>query len=602
MKTVFRILAVLLAGGSCLSALATVTATLDKDQVAPGETVQLLLQSDDAGGQPDIAPLRQDFDVLGSSRGSSLQIINGHSSSQIQVNLVLAPKHAGTIRIPPLQWGSEQSPALELTVSSNGGGNGSSSAQGAAAQTGSDSVFLTATLDQKQPYVQQPVVLTVQLHAAVAIDQASLELTGNSDVLVKQIGKDTQSGESRNGRNYQVIERRYLLIPQRSGRITLNGPVLDAQVQDGSSGIPDLDALLRRALGGNPLGAQLGMARPLHLAGNAVELNVLPRPAAATGATWLPAQQLTLEETWRADNAPVHVGDPVTRHLHLAAVGLTGAQLPDLGTLMSVPDGIKIYPDQAKVDDNTGGATVSGSRDQDIAFIASRPGHYVLPAVQLAWWDTKDKVQREARLPAHTLDILPAAGASAAAGAAPAPATAAENQPSRTPSADAQAAAPAAAATGIRQSAWQWASAALALLWLGTALAWWASHRRAATAATAKPSSRTRTAAPAASMKPATGGALASLQRACRDNDAQAARRYVLEWAAGFWPDAPPRGLNAVAQRLADSRFIEPLRELDRACYTGSAWQGDALAQAFAAVPRPAPSGKAGSVLPDLYS
>ena len=596
MKTIFRLLVALLASATCLSALAAVTATLDKDQVALGETVQLLLQSDDAGGQPDIAPLRQDFDVLGSSRGSSLQIINGHSSSQTQVNLVLAPKHAGTIRIPPLQWGTEQSQALELTVGGNGGSVGSGG-QDATAQAGSDTVFLTATLDQKQPYVQQPVVLTVQLHVAAAIDQASLDLAGSSDVLVKQIGKDTQSGESRNGRNYQVIERRYLLIPQRSGRIRLNGPVLDAQVQGGGSGIPDLDALLRHAFGGNPLGAQLGMAHPIHLTGKSVELNVLPRPAAATGANWLPAQQLTLEETWHADDAAVHVGDPVTRHLHLAAVGLTGTQLPDLGTLISVPDGIKMYPDQAKVNDNTGGATISGSRDQDIAFIASRPGHYVLPAVQLAWWDTKDKVQREARLPARTLDVLPAAGASVAV-VPPAPATG--NQSSPTASGNAQAVAPAAAPASVPQSVWPWVSAALALLWLSTVLAWWVAHRRAATPATAKPSSKTVN--PPAPAKLAAGSALAALQRACRDNDAQAARRHVLEWAAGFWHDSPPRGLNAVAQRLADSRFTEPLRELDRACYMGSAWQGDALAQAFATMPKPAASEKPRAVIPDLYS
>lgn len=605
MKTVFRLLVALLAGATCLSALAAVTATLDRDQVALGETVQLLLQSDaNPGGQPDVAPLRQDFDVLGSSRGSSLQIINGHSSSQTQVNLLLAPKHAGTIRIPPLQWGTEQSPALELTVSGNGsnGGNGSSSDQDATAQAGSASVFLTATLDQKQPYVQQPVVLTVRLHAAVTIDQASLDLAGSSDVLIKQIGKDTQSGESRNGRNYQVIERKYLLIPQRSGRISLKGPVLDAQVQGGGSGIPDLDALLRHAFGGNPLGAQLGMAHPVHLTGDPVELNVLPRPAAATGANWLPAQQLTLEETWRSDNAPVHVGDPVTRHLHLAAVGLTGAQLPELGALMSVPDGIKMYPDQAKVNEDTSGGTITGSRDQDIAFIANRPGHYVLPAVQLAWWDTKDKVQREARLPARALDILPAAGASAAA-VPPAPATG--NQPSPSAPGNAQAVTPAPAPKSIPVSLWQWVSAALALLWLGTVLAWWASHRRtakarSATPPTAQPSPKTVTQRAPARL--AAGSALSALQRACRDNDAQAARRHVLEWASGFWPDSPPRGLNAVAERLADSRFSEPLRELDRACYMGSAWQGDALAQAFAAAPKAAASARAGKVIPDLYT
>ena len=40
------------------------------------------------------------------------------------------------------------------------------------------------------------------------------------------------------------------------------------------------------------------------------------------------------------------------------------------GSLVSVPDGIKTYPDQSSVNDAIQGDTVLGSRDQDIALIA----------------------------------------------------------------------------------------------------------------------------------------------------------------------------------------------------------------------------------------
>jgi hypothetical protein len=112
----------------------------------------------------------------------------------------------------------------------------------------------------------------------------------------------------------------------------------------------------------------------------------------------------------------------------------------------------------------------------------------------------------------------------------------------------------------------------------------------------AKPSEKSR------SVQLPAGSALSALQRACRDNDASAVRRHLLKWAADFWPDAPPRGLNAVAARLADARFVEPLRELDRACYTGSMWKGDALAHAFAAAPKQASMEKTRTEIPDLYT
>jgi len=94
---------------------------------------------------------------------------------------------------------------------------------------------------------------------------------------------------------------------------------------------------------------------------------------------------------------------------------------------------------------------------------------------------------------------------------------------------------------------------------------------------------------------------LSELQRACRDNNAQAARQALIHWAAGFWPESPPRGLQAIAQRLADPRFTDVLQQLDRACYTGATWQGQTLAQAFAQPPRQTRADKLTSVIPNLY-
>ncbi len=592
-KTIHRLVVALLAGVLSLPALAAVTASLDRTHVALGDTVRLLVQTDaSTDKQPDIGPLQQDFDVLGSSHGSSTQIVNGHMSSQTQVTLFLSPKHEGTIRIPPLSWGAEQSAALELIV----GGGTNAPAQGGAGPADAAPVSMTATLDQNHPYVQSSVVLTLRLYVGVPLSQASLDMPGSADVLVKQLGEDTQTTESRNGRSYQVVERKYLLIPQRSGQISLKGPTLDAQVQDAN--VPDINAFFGNAFGSMPLGRMMGTTRPLRLSASTIELNVQPRPAAATGADWLPAQKVTLEETWRPDNTSVHVGEPLTRHLHLTALGLTGAQLPDLSKLMTVPDGLNPYPDQAKTDDSVRSGTLLGSRDQDIALIASQPGHYELPALKVAWWDTVANVQREATLPARTLDVLPAVGGQVAS--IP---PVANNPAAALPTLDAPGNAlhlnvPPGSMT-THASVWPWVSAVFALLWLGTGFAWWRARNTRAFIASAPATPSPASADRAAGLP--TGKALSELQRACRDNDAQTARQAVLVWAASFWPDSPPRGLQAIAQRLADPRFTEPLQQLDRACYTAAPWQGDSLAQAFAQPPKQTATEKAKPVIPNLY-
>lgn len=556
-----RIFAMLFASSLTLPAFAAMTATVNSTVIPSGETIQLRLQRDgSADTQPDLNPLKKDFDILGSGSGTNVEIINGHISSKEQMTVLLSPRHSGKIQIPALQWGGEQSAPIELDV---GAAPGDKQPQSA------DHVFLTTSLAQKQPYVQAAVVLTVRLYADQPLYQATLDFPASSDVIVKQLGKDNVSNETRNGRNYQVIERKYLLFAQKSGQISLGGPVLDAEIADGSDPFGDVF---------KSLGAMMGQTRPLHLNAKTIEMQVLPRPANIN--PWLPAQKVTLEETWGQDKTTVHAGEPLSRHLHIAALGLTGEQLPDPNTLISLPDGIKAYPDQAGIADSPEGNTVMGSRDQNIALIATRAGHYVLPAVKLIWWDTVSNARRKAMLPEETLDILPAPN-----GATPAPHEAQPIARLKAPELPGKAASP-----------WQWFSLVLGLLWLATLLVWWYSRRRNVVPVKQadKQQDKQQQAIPA-------GSAFKAFQQACRANDPHAARRHLLAWASAIWRDDPPLGLNELSRRLQDERVNHALRQLDRACYTGKAWLGADLALSISEKPVQTAESKSSPALPELY-
>jgi len=595
MKPHFRIAAVLLYGLS-LSAAADFSATLDRDQVAPGETVTLTLQRDShGGGDPDLDPLKKDFDVLDRSSGSSIQIVNGSMSSQRQLRLTLAPKHAGKIQVPPLSWDGEQSQPLELTVADSGaasqGGGAGAGTDSAAAGQGSSHVFLTSSLDQAQPYVQGAVLLTVLLHTDEPLIQAGLEFSGNGDILEQPIGKDRQSSETRNGRPYQVIERQYLLQPQRSGQLSLDGPTLEAQVADASMQSPFGADPFGHAFGGSPFAGMMQATRPLRLHGDAIKLNVRPRPATATGPDWLPAQQVTLEEAWRPDSGSIHAGEPLTLHLRLVATGLSAAQLPDLSAELSLPDGIKAYPDQAKLDTSLQSDQIVGSREQDIALIAARPGQYRIPALHLSWWDTRQETQREVVLPERSLDVAPAAAGAGAATSAPPPVALAP----AAPQADAAVAGPVQAAPAAARSLpWPWISLVLGLLWLGTVAIWWRQRRAAAKAPAPNRVAAARTA-------PDAGPAKAAFRQACLDDDPHAARRNLLAWAAATWPQHAPAGLNALAEQLHEPALTALLQQLDRACYSGGAWHGAELARVLSALPAAAKSVGKPAQLAELY-
>ncbi|ADE11081.1 BatD family protein [Sideroxydans lithotrophicus] len=565
MKNTILTLMTLTTLGLSLPASAEIGASLDRNQVGPGETVQLTLQHNgQTDSQPDLSPLKQDFEIVGRSSGSSIQIVNGKMNAQTQLNLVLLPKHQGKLHIPALQWDGDSSPFLPLEVSSSAASGRSGNAAAGNAPTGNAAhVFLTAAAEQKQPYVQAAVPMTVRIYTDQPLYQASLDLQSGNDVLVQQLGQDKQTSETRNGRSYQVIERRYLLFPQRSGSVRLDGAVLNAQVQDNSGNDNDP---FGNIFGRNPFAGMMNTTRPIRIQSEPVVLNVRPRPAGAGGHDWLPAQHVTLEESWQPDNGSIRAGDPVTLHLHLAADGLIAAQLPDLSRILKLPNGLRAYPDQPKLNNDAHGISIIGTRDQDIAIIANTAGRYEIPALHLFWWDTGKNVQQEIELPARTLDVLPSAGGIAVGTTPPG-----QDSISAGPPAAPSVAQPMGiAGTDYR---WAWISLVFALLWLGTLGAWWLSSRRKARQPAHLNTQATTPSASASDL----GEARKAFRQACRDNDAQAARRHLLAWAHASWPQDPPRGLKALADRLDDAALKPLLKQLDRACYANGIWQGDAL-------------------------
>lgn len=562
MSTFHRILVGVLICSTSFAAKAGITSTLDRDHVGVGDVVELTLERDhSSSGQPDLSPLKKDFDVIGTTSGTSIQIINGQISEHADLKLSLSPKHAGDLQIPPLTWGGETSVALNLSVDVGSIGRQSGTA---AISHSSSHAFITSTLDQKQPYVQGAALLTVQVHTDQALSQASLDFSGTDDVSVQQIGRDRQSSEVRGGHPFDVVQRQYLLLPQKSGEISLDGPVLDAQVaeNDASSPFGD-DPFFGKVFGGIE-----NSMRPLRIHAEPIKLSVRPRPAGYVDSQWLPAKEITLTETWQPEHQNLHADEPLTLHLGLRAVGLTAAQLPDLSSQLSVPDGMKAYPDQAKLETDIQSGAVVGTREQDIALIAGRAGHYRIPALRLSWWDITQGVRREEVLPERIVDVLPAADSSSTV--APISPSSSTRQFSQ---ADSETRQP--PAVGLKARAWSrhyglW----LGLLSLGAIAFWWSTSKGTATLheVDGKADSPKRGLDKVAQK---------AFIQACQDNDPNAARKSLLAWAKSVWGTHAPIGLSGFAERLDDKQLADLLSRLDRACYTGGAWQGDQLARAL---------------------
>lgn len=328
--------------------------------------------------EPDFSVLEKDFTIISQGLSQSVEIINGNYREQQSWNTVLLPKREGTLVIPPVSFGTEQSNAVTLTVSP----------ATPRSQADLGDLFLeTEITPEGDGYVQQQHIFTVRIYfRGWLIDgQLSDPQLDNQDVVVQSLGEPRRYSTVRNGERYQVYERRHALFPQASGELRIGETTFSGR--------------LRLPVGGNRLKS---VSTP------AISREVKPVPAEFTGDVWLPAESLTLSEVWPTDALVFEQGVPITRTINIEALGLTAAQLPVLQIEGS--DAVRVYPDQPRSADQVGEKGVTGTRSIGLALVPQSAGEVSLPPVDIVWWDTTTDRQRTARLEGRTLTVLPTAG------------------------------------------------------------------------------------------------------------------------------------------------------------------------------------------------
>ncbi|MEJ2032287.1 MAG: BatD family protein [Deltaproteobacteria bacterium] len=535
-----------------------VEAWLDRNQVSLGETVQLTIQAEGRlSGDLDTSPLERDFHVLGTSSGSSINIVNGSMRSSKTWQISLAPKRQGTLTVPSLKIGGQHTKPLSLTVAASPSPQASSGAD----------VFIETEVAPQDPYERQEVLYQIRLFHAVQLAKGSLTAPQPNNTVVQQVGKDRTYDTTVSGRHYEVIERTYALFPQQAGKLTVAPPVFDGQVIVRSHGGNSFDPFF----GHDPMG-MFTTTRSVRITGRSATFTVRPRPAGSNGSTWLPADSVALSEKWRPEQDTVRVGDAVTRTVTIAATGQNGAALPELAP--AGVDGFKVYPDKSEVKSESQNGTICGTSRQKVAFIPVKPGTFTLPAVNLTWWDVKEKRQREASLPARTITVLPGGGQFAAA--APPPAKP-QQEPQKTEPPVVKAKSlpvPVVQPAAARQFPWPLIALGLGAGWLFTLLLWARTHRRSRQKKTTPP------AQPAPSAATPVGDPRKEFLAACKSGDARRARHSLLQWAAQFWPNDPPKGLSDLAARMEGEQAAREIAELDRFLFGSQPdpWDGHKLA------------------------
>lgn len=523
----------------CQASASALVARVDRTQLSLDETVELTLETGDitAFGRPNLQPLDGLFKVFDSRQVNQLSGANGEARTTTRWLITLQPLQTGYVVIPPLQLGDSRSEPITLHVSEPG-------------NEGSDTlapIFIDSSLDQDSVYVQAQVVLTLRIYHSVSLyDDSTLSPLQMSDALVERLGEPRTYEKDINGIRHGVIEIRYALFPQKSGTLSIPAQLFSATTV-ASNG----------AFYGSRFGKSTQVKSP------EIPLQVKPKPAEyPADAPWLPATDLALVEAWSPQPQQAQLGEALTRSLMLKADGLASTQLPPLESPPVA--GLRRYPDQPSLNDEVTDKGVTGSREQREALVATGAGEYVLPSVELVWWNTGEDRLERSTLPERVLQV-------------------AENPEFQqapiehpdTPQAQ----------TETRLWPWQLSSAVLALTTLLGFGLWLRARSQPAVIRTVQ-------------SGPTPRSLLDDLKRACLANDTQATRHALDAWAR-----QQPETLADMAARFVP--LSDALDGLNGALYseTGQRWQGEALWQAIQNLPaaQPTATEAENGALPPLY-
>jgi len=522
-----------------VAATTKVTASIDKNPAVVKESVVLTVVADDDvdADALDTSVLLKHFIVGRTQVSRQTSSINFKTTRTTTWTTLLVPKKAGKIHIPALSVDGKFTTPIALIVLEQGDPNAKSQ----------QDIFITSEVSNEQVFVQQMFTLTMKLHFAVELKRANLTLPVMEGAEIAQMGEDKTTDDIINGRRFRVIERTFAVTPQQSGNLTLASPTLNGEVLVQSNS--------------NRGFFNFGETKPISVTGDDFQINVKPKPENFS-SHWLPSELLSLHDEWQPQKMEFTVGDPITRTITLTAAAVSVEQLPEL--TITLPKGLKVYPDQPESHSGVKSGRLISQLKRNFAIVATQPGNYDIPAIEIPWWNTVTNRVEIAILPPISITVkasqLTSSGSNMQQEISNSIPT--EHTAPKTP-------------VEVIVEKHSWLTWLFLVLWLTTLLTWFVSARRSKT-----PKSETAQLSNDKSVHLA-------LMAACKNNDGQQVIKLLIPWAKQQRPNGSAiHTIDHVKVSLDNDEFNQAIDELYQRYYgvsstEQSSWQGGKLLKAI---------------------
>lgn len=350
-------------------------AQVNRTTVVESGTVTLRVRTRDIDQDIDLTPLEQDFTVESQGHSTNNPALTGLGTEFQEWEIVLSPRRTGELVIPALTVGDARTQPIEIRVLPV------SPEQQAVMDR---DVYLEVDIASESLYVGEPVLVQLTLFYNVNVDGTFADVTpGDSEW--EPLGDGSTGTIEQDGSNYNYTRFQYLYTPLSSGPREL--PAFEFE--------------------GDYRTNRLAPRMPLtDVRSDPIPLTVKPIPDEfPDGHPWLPARNLSLEQTWSQETDTYQAGDQINRELRIEATGPAASNLPSVLSNLTTGAGINSYPNPAQTNDQIIDENRIAERRESTAYLLVAGGEHTLPEVRVPWWDLDSDALRWAEAPGQSFSV-----------------------------------------------------------------------------------------------------------------------------------------------------------------------------------------------------
>lgn len=242
--------------------------------------------------------------------------------------------------------------------------------------------FATVKMWPRTVYPKQPIKVTIEVFSptwfAEPLDFENL-VVGNCFIV--PFTRTIPSVQYINKKQYSALTFYYLVFPYTEGELVMPSLTINASI---------------------PLEGDYN-GRPVVLKTKSQTFKVKPVPDKISPDQWFVANNVYISEKWSKSFDDLKVGDMIERTIIVKAIGTLPGFIPDL----AVKDlsFASVYPKDPEFDEKRSDKTISGIRTQKILYLFEDQGSFVIPEVEIAWWNSYAGRMYSKKLPKKEITV-----------------------------------------------------------------------------------------------------------------------------------------------------------------------------------------------------